>query len=679
MTPAKSNGSLHDERPDHNSADDMNPGPLAESAADADQGETASTVVNTTSVSTDAPATVSDVHHLEKAVDDEKSSEHGTAADEGFLPPQEEGVHEEEHPAEVSPMRVDYLKLTREELISTLQQLLEKVPVTEIGDDADVIKINFYKKHKAEVERQRKKFVENGGNIEDFKAEDDPLEEQFKELFKVYRDRKADFNKQVESEKQENLKLKYQIIEEIKVLLGKGESVNETFQEFRELQKRWRGIGPVPQTQLKDLWDTYNHHVEKFYDFVKINNELRDLDLKKNLETKVRLCEKAEELLLENDAVKAFRELQKLHDDWRDTGPVPREIREEIWNRFKDVTSKINKRHQDFFETQKEKQVSNLEQKTLLCEKVEELCASRFESVKEWDEKSNEILEIQKIWKSVGYAPKKDNNKIYQRFRAACDDFFSRKREFFSHFKEDQQNNLQLKTELCLQAEALKTSTEWKKTTEDLIQIQKRWKEIGPVPRKHADQIWKRFRAACDEFFTHKSSHFSNIDSKYEENLRLKKELILEIENYQPLEDVDQNFVNLKDFQRRWTEIGFVPMRDKDEIQQRYREAINKHFDNLRMDDDRKKLLKFRNRLDGLQQKHKGNVKIRVEREKLISKLKQLESDIVLWENNIGFFAKSKNAEIMINDVQRKIDEAKEKIVTLEEQIRLIDLHTSES
>jgi hypothetical protein len=679
MTPANSNGSLHDERPDLNSADDMNHSPLTESVSDTEQGESASSTVNTEPVASETSTPAAQISHPEKDDDAEKPSDHGMSADEGFLPPMEEGAHEEEHHAEVSPLRIDYLKLTREELITTLHQLLEKVPVTDIGDDADVIKINFYKKHKAEVERQRKRFVENGGNIEDFKAEADPLEEQFKELFKVYRDRKADFNKQVESEKQENLKQKYQIIEEIKVLLGKGESVNETFQEFRELQKRWRGIGPVPQTQLKDLWDTYNHHVEKFYDFVKINNELRDLDLKKNLEVKVKLCEKAEELLLENDAVKAFRELQKLHDDWRDTGPVPREMREEIWNRFKDITSKINKRHQDFFESQKEKQVSNLEQKTLLCEKVEELCASRFESVKEWDEKSNEILEIQKIWKSVGYAPKKDNNKIYQRFRAACDDFFSRKREFFSHFKEDQQNNLQLKTELCLQAEALKASTEWKKTTEDLIQIQKRWKEIGPVPRKHADQIWKRFRAACDEFFTHKSSHFSNIDSKYEDNLRMKKELILEIENYQPLEDVDENFINLKEFQRRWTEIGFVPMREKDEIQHRYREAINKHFDNLRMDDDRKKLLKFRNRLDGLQQKHKGNVKIRVEREKLISKLKQIESDIVLWENNIGFFAKSKNAEIMINDVQRKIDEAKEKIVTLEEQIRLIDLHTSES
>lgn len=670
MTPANNNGSLHDEQPDQHADQDMNHSPLTDAASAAVSSDSA-----ITEPQADEHTESSDHVPITEKVHSEPSETEELPHDEGFLPAEEEGSHE----LQESQIRIDYLKLSREELVEALRNLMDTVSVAQIGDDADVIKINFYKKHKAEVERQRKKFVEEGGNIEDFKAQNDPLEETFKELFKVYRDKKSEYNRQQETEKQENLKQKYQIIEEIKELLGKGESVNETFQEFRELQKRWRNIGPVPQTQLKDLWETYNHHVEKFYDFVKINNELRDLDLKKNLELKVKLCEKAEELLLESDAVKAFRELQKLHDDWRDTGPVPREMREDIWNRFKEVTSKINKLHQEFFESQKEKQVNNLEQKTALCEKVEEICASKIDSVKEWDEKSREILEIQKVWKSIGFAPKKENNKIYQRFRAACDDFFSRKRDFFSRFKEDQQNNLQLKTELCIQAEALKESTEWKKTTEDLIHIQKRWKEIGPVPRKHADQIWKRFRAACDEFFNRKSAHFSTIDSKYEDNLRLKKELIQEIENYQPLESVDENFVNLKEFQRRWTEIGFVPLKEKDEVQQRYRDAINKHFDNLRMDDDRKKLLKYRNKLDGMQHKHKGNQKIRIEREKLISKLKQIESDIVLWENNIGFFAKSKNAEAMINDVQRKIDEAKEKLVVLEEQIRLIDLHTSES
>jgi hypothetical protein len=677
MTPANQNGSLHDEHPDQPTGQDMNQSPLSaniENDASPDPGKT----VDESAVKETVPPAADDIESGTDTASEDTHDLH-VPHDEGFLPPEEEGVKDDEVHADEPVVRIDYLKLSREELISTLKEIIDTVPVAQMGDDADVIKINFYKRHKAEVERQRKKFVENGGNIEDFKAGEDPLEEQFKELFKIYRDKRAEFNKQVESDKQDNLKQKYQIIEEIKILLNKGESVNETFQDFRELQKKWRNIGPVPQSHLKDLWDTYNHHVEKFYDFVKINNELRDLDLKKNLEIKIRLCEKAEELLLENEAVRAFRELQKFHDDWRDTGPVPREMREEIWNRFKEVTSKINKRHQDFFDSQKEKQVTNLEQKTQLCDKVEELCATRIESVKEWDEKSKEILEIQKVWKSIGFAPKKENNKIYQRFRAACDDFFSRKREFFSRFKEDQQNNLQLKTELCLQAEALKESTEWKKTTDELILIQKRWKEVGPVPRKHADQIWKRFRAACDDFFNRKSTHFSTIDSKYDENLRLKNELIAEIENYQPVENVDENFINLKEMQRRWTEIGFVPIKEKDDIQHRYREAINKHFDNLRMDDDRKNLLKFRNKLDGLQQKHKGNQKIRVEREKLISKLKQMESDIVLWENNIGFFAKSKNAEAMINDVQRKIDEAKEKIITLEERIRMIDLHNSES
>lgn len=599
--------------------------------------------------------------------------------EEGNLPEEEE-LQEPGGTQDVSAAQhVDYSQLSREALLTELKKLISTIPVSQIGDDADIIKINFYKKHKAENEKRRKKFIEEGGKLEDFKTDEDPVEADFKELFKQYRDQKADYNRQIEAEKQENLKAKYAIIEEIKDLINRSESFNVTFQEFRELQKRWRSIGPVPQQNVKDLWDTYNHNIEKFYDYIKINKELRDLDFKKNLESKVHLCEKAEELLLEPDIVKAFHTLQELHEEWRDTGPVPLEMREEIWNRFKEITSKINRRHQDHFESLKEEQVKNLEQKALLCEQAEAISTAKIANVKEWDEQSKAILNIQKVWKTIGFAPKKDNNAIYQRFRAACDEFFKRKRDFFVNFKEEQQNNLQLKTELCLQAEALKDSTEWKKTTEDLINIQKRWKEIGPVPRKYADQLWKRFRFACDEFFNHKSAFFANIDSQYEGNLNLKKDLVNEIENYIPTDNVDENFRSLKEFQRRWTDIGFVPLKDKEEIQRRYKEAIGKHFDNLKMDDERKNLLKFRNKLDNMQQKPRGNQKIRAERERLIGKLKQLENDIVVWENNIGFFTKSKNAETMINEVQRKIDEARNRINEMEERIRLIDMHQSES
>jgi hypothetical protein len=572
----------------------------------------------------------------------------------------------------------DYFKMDKQELIHALQALLAHKPLHQIGDDADIIKINFYKKHKAEVEKKRKLFIEGGGNLEEFKPGEDELENQFKELFKQYRDLKSDHNRRIEDEKQHNLKQKYAIIEEIKDLLNRKESLNETFQEFRELQKKWRNIGPVPQSNVKDLWETYNHHVEKFYDFIKINKELRDLDLKKNLELKISLCEKAEELILETDIVRAFNHLQKFHEDWRDIGPVPNENRDEIWNRFKEATSKINKNYQDHFEILKEEQKKNLEQKSALCDKVEDIISLKIESAKAWEDKSNDILEIQKVWKTVGFAPKKDNNRIYQRFRAACDEFFNRKREFFTEFKEEQLNNLQLKTELCLQAEALKESNEWKKTTEDLINIQKRWKEIGPVPRKYSDPLWKRFRAACDEFFQHKSKHFENVDSQYEDNLKNKLTIISEIETYMPADTVDVNFRALKEFQRRWSEIGFVPIKNKEEIQKKFRDAINKHYDNLKIDDDHKNLLKFTNKLDNLSNKPQGFQKLKIEREKTITKLKQYESDITLWENNIGFFAKNKKSEAMREEVQKRIDETKNKMTLLEARIKLIDSELDE-
>lgn len=651
----------------------MNP----DDTADPVSSESGPDSVSSATENEELTAVITDDHS--DAVDDTITDEVLLTEQEGLLPEHAdefEGVHEDLAKAAES---ADFSRLERPELLQALKNLIANTPIHQIGDEADLIKINFYKKHKIENERRRKKFIEEGGKMEDFRPEEDQLEAEFKEVFHQYRELRAEYNRKQEEEKQENLKAKYQIIEEIKELVNRSESINATFQEFRELQKRWRSIGPVPQQNVKDLWETYNHHVEIFYDYIKLNKELRDLDFKKNLETKISLCERAEELLLEPDVPKAFRILQELHEEWRDTGPVPHEMREEIWNRFKEITSKINKRHHEYYESLKSQQVKNLEQKTALCEKAEEIAAAGISTMKEWEKRYREILELQQVWKTIGFAPRKENQKIYQRLRAACDDFFRRRREFFQKMKEEQHNNLQLKTELCLQAEALKDSTEWKKTTEDLINIQKRWKEIGPVPRRYADAIWKRFRAACDEFFNRKAAYYAGIDNQYEENLKKKIELIEEIEKYQPVESVEENFRNLKEFQRRWAEIGFVPLKEKEQIQQRYKEAITRHFEGLKMDDERKNLLRFRNRLDALQQKPRGTQKIKAERERLIGKLKQLENEISLWENNIGFFIKSKNAESMISEVQKKIDDAKARIVELEEKIRIIDMHISES
>jgi hypothetical protein len=567
----------------------------------------------------------------------------------------------------------DYSQMSREELVDRLTQLLTDKPIQKVRAEVESIKVNFYKKHKAEFEKKRKDWVEAGGNIEEFETPEDPMEPQIKELLKQYREFKSQYNRDLEVQKVKNLEAKQQIIEDIKDLVNRNESVNQTFQDFRELQQKWREIGPVPQANLNDLWETYHHHVQAFYDYVKINKDLRDLDLKRNLEEKIILCEKAEELLLEPSVITAFKKLQKLHNQWREIGPVPGENRTEIWERFKGVTSSINKRHQEHFESLREDQKVNLEAKTALCEKAEDLAAKVIKSAKDWNKYSKEMIELQKIWKTIGFAPKKDNNKIYERFRTACDNFFNNKREFYQDSREEQLSNLQLKTELCMQAEALKESTEWKKTSDELINLQKRWKEIGPVPRKHSEELWRRFRAACDQFFENKSKHFSQVDNKYIENLKAKEDLIAEIQQYVFSENVEESLKVLKDFQRRWAEIGFVPIKKKDELQRNYREAINKHFEGLKIDNSRKNILKFKTKIDTIQGNPRQENKIRIERERLFNQMKQLENDIVLWENNIGFFTKSKNAEQLIKDVENKIEKARVDLKVIEEKIRLID------
>lgn len=568
---------------------------------------------------------------------------------------------------------IDFTDLTKEELVSTLRKYISDYSLDSIKDHVEAIKSVYYKMHNSEIEAVRTKFIEDGGKPEDFRLEDSPVDIIMKDLLNMYRDKRNEMSRTQEDQKEVNLQSKYAIIESIKELVNSQESLNKTFHDFRTLQERWREIGPVPQKNVKDLWESYHYHVEAFYDYIKINKELRDLDFKKNLDAKVVLCEKAEELLLEPSVVEAFRKLQILHEQWREIGPVPSEKRTEIWDRFRDATSKINHRHQEYFVNLKDEQKNNLQEKELLCEKAETLAGSEIENAKDWEDKSKELIELQKVWKSIGFAPKKYNAKIYERFRAACDAFFDKKREYFAQNREEQENNLQLKTELCIQAEALQNSTDWKKTTDELIRLQKRWKTIGPVPVKLSDKIWKRFRAACDTFFNNKSKFFENIDTTYEENLKKKEELIQEIAQFELSPDENKNLEHLNEFQRRWSDIGFVPLKQKEAIQEKYREVINHKFDELKVDDDKKSLLKFRSRVESIASKPNSERRLDVERDKMYTKLKQLESDITLWENNIGFFANSKNAKSMIQDVEQKIKLAKERIEILREKINMID------
>lgn len=578
-------------------------------------------------------------------------------------------VEEEKKEEEV----VDYTTFAEIDLINEFRNLMENKPFLEIYHKIDQIKIAFYKRNKQRVAQLKKEFLAGGGFEETFKPEANPYEPDMKTLLEEFRQLKTNHTRDLENEKEKNLQLKYDIIEEIKNLVNRKESINKTFQEFKELQQSWHDTGLVPQAAMKDLWDTYHHHVENFYDYIKINKELRDLDLKKNMEQKISLCEKAEELLLEPSVLKAFNSLQKLHDAWREIGPVPRDKKEELWERFKEATTKINKKHQDFFENRKKVQKKNLEAKTALCEKVEEILNVELGSHKEWEDKSRELVELQKYWRTIGFTPKKENNAIYERFRLACDSFFDRKREYYSKHKEIQNTNLQQKIDLCLQAEALKDSTDWKKTTDEFIAIQKKWKEIGPVPRKHSDSIWKRFRAACDFFFENKSAFFNTKDESQLDNLKLKKELIQEVKAFKTGANEESDLEKLREFQRRWTEIGHVPIGDKNTVQKEFRDAINLLFDKLSVEDKERNLIRFKNKVTDWKGMSRGHNKIYAERDKYIAKLKQLESDLITLKNNIGFFANSKNAEALIKDVKRKIENNEEQIVYLKEKIRVID------
>ncbi len=584
---------------------------------------------------------------------------------------EEPGENPEDERSPISRLSEEYAQLTQNELVKILRDAVEAGGETDHNIDAVVAL--FYHKSKEASDQAKRDYLSGGGDPAAFLQEEDPYIPEVKELLKRFRQIRFEIAKKLDAEKEQNLQRKYEIIEEIKNLLNKEESINRTFQEFRDLQRKWYDIGQVPQARMKDLWDTYHFHVENFYDYIKINKELRDLDLKKNLEAKIQICEKAEELLMEPSVLRAFNALQKYHDDWREIGPVPPDKKDEIWERFKAATSQINLKHQDYFEKRKSEQKKNLDAKVALCEKAEEISSVKFESHRDWDEKSRDLVELQKVWKTIGFAPKKDNNRIYNRFREACDRFFVNKREYYSKNKDIQQTNLQMKIDLCMEAETLKESDDWKKTTQQFIDIQRRWKEIGPVPRKSSDAIWKRFRAACDYFFERKAGHFNDIDGEQLENQQLKEQIIEEVERFKPESDLSASLKILRDFQRRWTEIGHVPLKNKDSLQLRFRDAINKHFDTLKIDSPNRSTFNFRNKIESMTDNSRGLMKVRSEREKYMIKLKQLESDLSLLDNNIGFFANSKNAQALIADVNQKIQDTREKIDELKEKIRIID------
>jgi hypothetical protein len=605
---------------------------------------------------------------------DFSDEEAALAAESSDLDLGEEGESEEgeESAAYTAPAsELDLSAKNKSQLVELFADLLATKPVQTLRRDAEAIKVAFYKLHRADVETARKAYTEAGGDPEMFETPVDVAEARLKELVGEYRRKRDEFLTTLDAHREENLKTKLGIIEELKALVGAGETMGQTFNAFRELQQKWREVGPVPQTAVKDLWETYNHHVENFYSYIKINKELRDLDLKKNYEAKLALCEEAEALLLEPSIVNAFHRLQKLHDQWREVGPVAAEYKEAVWERFREASGRINRQHQSYFDSIKEEQKKNLDLKSELCEQVEALAKEPFTSRKEWNKASDKLLEIQKVWKTIGFAPKKNNTKVYERFRAACDGFFETKRGYYNQLKGEMELNLAAKNEICEAAEALAASDDWKGTSDALIALQKRWKEIGPVPRRHSDAVWKRFRAACDAFFERKNAHLSGVEGGYKENLEKKRALLAAAE----ARGTDGiTFEDIKEFQRKWGEIGFVPIKQKETIAKQYKEIVDKMFATLRGGEQQRSMEKFRGRVASLKTAGSGATgRLRHERERLYGKVRQLESDIATLENNIGFFGHSKNAEAMIADVREKIVRAKEEMAATIEKINLID------
>ena len=563
--------------------------------------------------------------------------------------------------------------LNKLQLVEKLEELVQDADVQNIKDKVAAVRLHFNKLNKEDMDNELDRFIQGGGEAESFQHVEDPIEQRFNAAFGIFKANRAKQNEDMEKQKTENLAKKQAILDELKEIIGSDESLKKTYDDFRALQDRWKEIGPVPAAENSNLWNNYHFLVEKFFDKVRIGRELRDLDMKKNLDSKIELCEKAEELLDEKSITKAFKALQKLHEEWKEVGPVPQEKKDEIWERFKAATDKINQIRREHYAKIEEEQAGNLETKKALCDKAEELIAEEYTSVNAWQKKSNELSEIFNVWKTVGPASKKDNEEIWQRFRGAMDTFFAKKKAFFASLKDRQTENLERKTQLCIEAEALMESTEWKNATEQMKKLQEEWKTIGPVPKRHTDKIWKRFRAACDTFFNRKNEHFSGRRTEEEANLAAKKALIEEIKAFEIGPNRNENMEAIKAFQKRWIEIGYVPMKHKDAINKEYRELIDGLFDTMRKNQNEASTNEFREMMEGWKDDPTANDRVRRERNTLQTRIQKLRDEIAAMENNIGFFSNSKNSELMRAEYEKKINKAKEDLKVLEAKLKIAE------
>ena len=562
-------------------------------------------------------------------------------------------------------------KLTKEEILAKLKEVVadvENVAKPEI----DGLKQSFYKLHNAEQDAARKLFIENGGAAENFVPQTDCVEEEFKNIMSVIKEKRSALTAELEKQKEMNLQVKLSIIEELKELVESPDDANKSYTEFKKLQQQWNEVKLVPQAKVNELWKNYQLYVEKFYDLLKLNNEFREYDFKKNLEIKTHLCEAAEKLADEADVVSAFHQLQKLHQEFRDTGPVAKELRDEIWARFKAASTTVNRRHQQHFEALKEVEQHNLDQKTVICEIIEAIDYKELTNFASWESKTQEVIALQNKWKTIGFAPQKMNVKIFERFRKACDEFFRKKGEFFKSLKEGMNENLEKKRALCEKAEALKDSTDWKATADELTKLQKEWKTIGPVAKKYSDAVWKRFISACDYFFEQKNKATSSQRSVEQENLEQKKNIIEKLNAIDDQMDTEGATQLVRDLMKEWNGVGHVPFKEKDRIYKQYHSQIDKLFERFNISASNKKLSNFKSTISSIQE---GSPQaLYREREKLVRAFDNMKNELQTYENNLGFLTtSSKKGNSLLTEINRKVEKLKADIELVKEKIKVVD------
>ena len=571
----------------------------------------------------------------------------------------------EELNKEITPEQVEEVAVkavTREDIIARLQEIVGDIPIAK-RPELESLKQSFYKLQRTAQEEQVAAFVAGGGTAEEFKPETDPLEEQFRKLMNIIKEKKAAAQEALEIVQKENYRKKLELLDRFKALIEKANTEGASYNEFKALLQEWKDIKEVPADKANELWKAYQQYAEQFYDIQKLNNEFREYDFKKNMEAKIAICEEAEKLADDPDIVAAFRKLQKLHQDYRETGPVSKESREEIWNRFKTASTVINKRHQQHFEQLKEKEKENLDQKTVICELLEGIEFDKLTTFQSWNDKTQEVLALQKKWKDIGFAPAKQNQKIFERFRAACDAFFSRKGEFFKQAKTDMTANLEKKTALCEQAEALKDSTDWKETADKMADLQKQWREIGPVQKKYTNTIWKRFIGACDYFYEQRDKNTSSKKREENANLAAKKDILAKLKEFDAQNLSDDDIQAIQQLVDDWNGIGFVPFKVKDKIAAEFKAVMEPFAGIVRSG-------RGRQTQRGTAARESGSP-----REKLMRQYEQKKSEIQTYENNLGFMnASSKAGNGFVDAIKAKIETLKQEADDLLAQIKALDV-----